>query len=195
MGIKSANSKYPCIWCKISKQEFSNLDNEMPLNHNSDVVTNFKKARDHEDASIYIGKRQDFGYARVAIANKIPFHKVVVDLLHLFLRITDKLTNLFISSLRDLDRGVGFNRQSDERNLSMLPNIQKYINFLEIEIKVGRSWYMSDRQIEFRDLTGEEKERLFEKMDVPLLFPNHPQRAHINIVTKFYIFFTFFCYL
>jgi hypothetical protein len=53
----------------------------------------------------------------------------------------------------------------------------------------------SEKQIEFRDLTGEEKERLFENMDMPLLFPNHPNRFQINTVTsKFSILYNIFCF-
>ena len=79
----------------------------------------------------------------------IPIHHVIIDSLHLFLRISDVLINLLIWDLRMLD---GHNRN----NMYTM----QYQQFLNSQCKVNFK-FQQDKQTEvlkWRDLTGPEKE-------------------------------------
>ena len=99
-------------------------------------------------------------------------HCVIIDHLHLFLRISDVLINLLI---RDLQVADGIDKAT-----STLPNEEKgkymvaYKNFLNgRDCKIKFNWFIDkeSKKLQFRDLTGPEKVRLFENIKIPELFP------------------------
>jgi|688.fasta_scaffold1813539_1 hypothetical protein len=53
---------------------------------------------------------------------KIPFHRIVVEVLHLFLRITDVLFELFISYLKELD-----GKQNNPVDLLTQPHLSRFL--------------------------------------------------------------------
>ena len=60
------------------------------------------------------------GYIKEPILN-IPFYRVVIDMLHLFLRISDVLYDLFIQDLRNLD-----GKQKNELDLGNMPHLNQF---------------------------------------------------------------------
>ncbi len=56
---------------------------------------------------------------------KIPFHRIVVGVLHLFLRITDVLYKLFIGGLKELD-----GKQNNQVDLSTQPHLRQFLTDL-----------------------------------------------------------------
>ena len=99
----------------------------------------------------------------------------MIDSLHLFLRIGDVLINLLIRDLRFLD-GV-------EKATSVITpdstNMKSYEEFLNKSCKIRFRWFI-DKESKWRDLTGPEKVRLFERIDIPTLFPAHPKRHELK---------------
>ena len=67
----------------------------------------------------------------------IPMHKVVIDNLHLFLRISDLLINLLIIDIRRLD-GIEKACCSD---MEKYQNLKKYIDLLK-ECKIPFHFYV-----------------------------------------------------
>ena len=93
----------------------------------------------------------------------IPIHHVIIDTLHLFLRISDVLINLLIRDIRILDG------QNKDNTYTM-----QYQQFLNDECKVQFK-FQTDKEtkvMKWQDLTGPEKKRLFKNMDIPTLFPS-----------------------
>ena len=100
----------------------------------------------------------------------IPLDHVIIDTLHLFLRITDLLINLLV---QDLLRRDGINKTISKLDRSKQTNVAKYEQFLNEQCGISFKWYVSeDKKLKWRDLTGPEKQRLFNNINVSDLFPD-----------------------
>ena len=84
LGINAANSYYPCIFCDSHKNTFKNT-----------IHSNCRKFD-----SVEIG---NLGFKNEPIIDFIKPENVIVDILHLFLRISDKLIDILISDLEKFD--------------------------------------------------------------------------------------------
>ena len=93
----------------------------------------------------------------------IPIDHVVIDTLHLFLRITGLLTNL-IQDLRSQD-GIAKRTMFHTKATNMVT----YEKFLNETCKIPFQWYVNPetKQLKWRDLTGPEKLRLFSTIQPP----------------------------
>ena len=102
----------------------------------------------------------------------IPIDHVVPDILHLFLSVSDVLTNLLIVELRRLD---GINKNTS--------HFDKYIKFLNEDCEVSFHTYQDkeSKVLKWRDLTGPEKVQVFNNIDLSDLFPDLPK---VNDVKK-----------
>ena len=109
----------------------------------------------------------------------IPIQHVVIDSLHLFLRIADVLINLLIRDLivDGIDKATG--ADLDKTNAT---NVKAYAQFLNGPCKIRFHWYVDKdtKKLKWRDLTGPEKNRLFKNMDVPVLFPALQHKQQIQ---------------
>jgi hypothetical protein len=162
MGLSSANSNYPCIWCINHKNQFAILE----------LDGSFKgpMARSVCDAKVKImNKSTDSrkGYAKMPIVKGIDFEKLVVDMLHLFLRITDVLEQHLIIKLKTID---AINDSSSNDNLEKQPTLKKFFDYITNDLKINRVYYIADNQVVLRSLDGDEKLRLFENINIELLF-------------------------
>ena len=95
-GIGAANSNYPCIWCKCSKEM------KYDMNRQWSITDQQKGARTISEALKYgslAKSKQKFSYQSNPIFPFIPTSNVIIDSLHLFLRIGDNLINLLITEL------------------------------------------------------------------------------------------------
>ncbi len=98
IGIDSASSKYACIWCKcpalqrhLSDPKWSMLD------------PNFGARSIEENVTFASSRSKQFNVSHLPIFRTIPLHCVVVDNLHMFLRVADNLIDLLIGSLCTMD--------------------------------------------------------------------------------------------
>ena len=112
----------------------------------------------------------------------IPISRVVIDNLHLFLRITDNLVNLLITDLRRFD-GI---EKCVNLTSSEAVNIKKYKSFLVTTCKINFHFYTckDTSSLKWRDLTGPEKYVLLSRVDLPNLFPNLPNVVLIQKLGK-----------
>ena len=96
--------------------------------------------------------------------------RVVIDSLHLFLRITDVLINLLI---RDLQIHDSITKASDIDRTPSNSCVKIYEEFLNVKCKIRFKWNVdrSSKEITYRDLTGPEKIRLFKGINIVSLFP------------------------
>ena len=105
----------------------------------------------------------------------------MIDTLHLFLRIADVLINLLIQDLRRED-GI---MKSIKTDTSQHVNITGYETLLH-DCKINFRWYISkdSKELQWRDLTGPEKVRLFTAVDLPKYFPSLKNSSAIQDVWK-----------
>ena len=113
----------------------------------------------------------------------VPIERVVIDNLHLFLRVADNLINLILD-LRHLD-GI---EKCNELDRSKATNIRECEAFLVHTCKIPFHFYIckDSRSLKWCDLTGLEKYKLFAKINLPDLFPNLP---NVSIIQEIWIQF------
>ena len=96
-----------------------------------------------------------------------PIERVVIDSLHLFLRIADVLSNFLI---RDLGIKDGLSKVTE---VPIDSYTKLYETILNKTCKIRFLWNVDkdSKEIKYRDLTGPEKVRLFTHMDIAEKFP------------------------
>ena len=95
----------------------------------------------------------------------IPLHQVIIDPLHMFLRISDVLINLLIRDLRVLD-GI-------EKVQGLDQTIEHYEQLLQQSSKIHFKFYAdkTTQGIKWCDFIGPKKIKLFSNIHIPTLFP------------------------
>ena len=157
LGIQAANSKYCCIWCKCSKDEYYDLDKEWS-------ITDPKKgARTHEEQAAILNhpdydKLVNYGYKKEPIFRDIiPISRYMIDMLHLFLRISDSLFNLLV---KDCCLADGFDMNAiSSFQVKKYKHMNSLQHFLNEKCKVCFIfiWIPETKKLTWRDLTGPEK--------------------------------------
>ena len=182
-GLDSATSQYSCIWCKCPKSERWDMSCEWSITDSKKGARTIEEIA--QKSKLPKSNKQKFNCSRTPVFPFIPLHRVVIDSLHLFLRIGDVLINLLIRDLRFLD-GV-------EKATSVITpdstNLKSYEEFLNKSCKIRFHWFIDkdSKSLKWRDLTGPEKVRLFERIDIPTLFPTHPQKYELKFLwSEFY---------
>ena len=98
LGLQGANARHPCLWCKCDKEDFYRTDQDWS------IVESELGARSHEERNAILAYQGDekkklvhFGYAKPALFRSIiPNFRYMIDMLHLYLRISDTLFNLLV---------------------------------------------------------------------------------------------------
>ena len=172
-GIDSATATHSCIWCICSK----NLDKQWSIVDEECGARTVKGM--NAAAALPKGSKKKFNCSNPPLFSMIPMHKVIIDNLHLFLCISDLLTNLLILDIRRLD-GI---EKACSSELGKYQNLNKYIELLK-ECKIPFHFYMckDSKKLKWRDLTGPEKHRLFARIDLPNAFPTIPHVQKIQCI-------------
>ena len=166
-GIGAANSEYACIWCTCSKKERCKKEMSWSITDES------KGARTVDKISVW-QRRGRYSCKNVPLFDFIPVKNVVIDVLHLFLRISDVLIQELIIELKRSDAindhqifNKGFDR---EKNVHMA----EYESFLRKDLNISFNWNVNrdSKKLEYRDLTGPEKIKLFENIDLSSIIGN-----------------------
>jgi len=169
-GLEAANAEYACIWCKCPKGKRDDMTMEWSL---TDVSKGARTIEEIAEKST-LGK-QRYNCRHLPLFRFIPIERVIIDTLHLFLRISDNLTDLLIRDLKaqdDLDKKR--RRKHDKTNLEM------YATHLNETCKIRFKWSEDTKELKYRDLTGPEKIRLFKNTDLCQQFPRLPNNDKIN---------------
>ena len=94
VGIDSTTREYSCIWCKCPSKEWYNPEKRWSLSDNA------RGARTtEENLTLATGTRKKFNVSHPPLFTSIPLENVVIDNLHLFLRVSDVLIDLILESL------------------------------------------------------------------------------------------------
>ena len=178
-GIESATSEFACIWCKCPKEKRFDMALEWSFTNLTKGARSVEEIT--EKAKLPKKSKVRFNCCKKPIFPFIPLHRVVIDN---FLRISDVLINLLIRDIRIID-GM-------ERVTSKLPDNSKgkylvsYKDFLNGPCKIRFNWYIDDdtKKLSYRDLTGPEKIRLLEKINIPVLVPPLDKKEQLQTLWK-----------
>jgi hypothetical protein len=138
-GQKESNASEACIYCKTNLKAAPNVNEIIPISRSlKDVPDNFEP-----------------------ILTFINFDKCVIDLLHLLLRITDTMYYLLLLKFLKMDGNP------NTVNLDQRPSLKVFVEFLKNECKIVSPVYTSetsDVKINFRNLNGNERMRIFKEL-------------------------------
>lgn len=122
------------------------------------------------------------GYKHIPLVKTIDYRNCVPDILHLILRITDKLEDLILEKIAYLD-STG---RPHNRDINKQPNFMKFIKILE-KFGVTGSWRYDGGEAKKRQLTGDEKWKILKnlgKEDDDFLYNNFRELENAKIVNK-----------
>ncbi|RNA32685.1 hypothetical protein BpHYR1_042696 [Brachionus plicatilis] len=156
LGLYSASSNFPSLWCEVKKDELSIIGGNKPRSsetHLQIINRPKKKSNSH------------LGYKCKPIISEIPYSNYIIDLLHLFLRVSDVLFEFLISELFGLDKfGVSSVFDEDKHlNLSKLFNFVK--SECDISLKIFKNKEKSINSI-MNSLPATSRLKIFEKINI-----------------------------
>ena len=162
-GINNATSNHPCLWCAINKTLFGKVTECEAAYRINNLVIN-----------------TDLGKTRPPIFHFIKMRNVIVDVLHMFLRITDRLVLLLHKNLEQMD--CTFSTLLKDQNL----NFKKLIDLFE-SLGIKKPYRIEKKDFILRDLNGVDKLKLFEKINLCSLFPDMTNVVEKNkLLRNFY---------
>ena len=164
-GIDSASSTYACIWCHCPAQERHLSDTKWSIINTDEGARSIE-----ENIRIANSRKKTYNVSNVPIFQKVPLTRVVVDNLHMFLRVADTLIDLLLSTLLTMDR---VNQSLHVRSLNNLEYLSKFeANIKEMGISGYTFWIGKEsKKLKWRTLTGPEKLIVFANIDLIQLFP------------------------
>ncbi|XP_033730336.1 uncharacterized protein LOC117319683 isoform X1 [Pecten maximus] len=185
VGISSVAATHSCIYCKCEKKERINLAKRWSM---KDPVLGARLSYISSEpmdipATGRSSKRkkvQTYSIVNQPLFPCITPFQVVLDQLHLFLRITDKLFNLLVSELRVLDN-ISQQATFVELDRTKIKHVAALENVLQqmgipFELFVNKD----TRKLEYRDLMGPEKLKLMEKFKASDLLPDRERADQIQ---------------
>ena len=223
-GHKSPNASEGCVWCKcdlrkdvitfedlkILQNSFEKSKTYQVANGNVRAVTKARKVPIKINGKIesYYLTQKDWPIGRdidvideghqYPIIDFIPYENCVIDLLHLLLRVSDKLFDLLIWKLEKIDNNKG-------TDINKRVTFKIFIDFLKNDCKISNPCYISKKEdkIKLRSLNGNEKQKIFDKIFEPYdnttfrrksfedLFPPHLIPEEIDFVPESLVWFDF----
>ena len=98
------------------------------------------------------------------IFNFIKPENIIVDLLHLFLRISDKLLSILSTKITQMDL-------TWQKDMNKNKNLKSFVNFLN-DIKIKKPCYYENNTYKFRNFNGDERHKIFKSINFKEIFPN-----------------------
>lgn len=119
--------------------------------------------------------KKQFNVSNSPLFPTIPLTHVVIDNLHLFLRVSDVLLNLLITELRRQD-AIDKTKRFSSFEISKYKHIQGFQQFVKSLGIPGFEFYIgqTSKELKCRSLIGPEKLRVFQNIHIRLLLPNFP---------------------
>ena len=141
MGINQANSTYACVWCTAHIKDFC---------FDWSIWDPLFGARSNEESRmkrVHKKSLNRLGYISAPIFDFIPFKNVIIDLLHLFLRITDKLTDFILDDIQSLDGYQSLYESLTDPLIQNSKNSYAYIQFLSKDCHIRNCFYLKEKKI------------------------------------------------
>ena len=123
MGMKAATSNFACVWCKIHKDNRWEMDKDLDYYNSVPIKCTLQEII---NMALKKGARDKFSCDHKALIN-IDLDHVVLDELHLLLRVMDVLLNNIIQEVISWDQKENFNKKKSERRNTHLTKLQETI--------------------------------------------------------------------
>ncbi|XP_048589349.1 uncharacterized protein LOC116615043 [Nematostella vectensis] len=161
LGLKGATANYACAWCKIHKDDRWKTDNDFHSFNKSPMSRSLKEIKE-------LCKKSTDNYCCGAepLLN-IELDHVIVDELHLMLRVTDVLTKNLVYQAIDRDKKDDFDKKRGEGKGSHLKKLVSTIRSLGISFDVWEQLNAdksSSGKYDFTSLTGSNKKTLLSQL-------------------------------
>lgn len=158
-GLGAANQNFACIWCKCPRHERFDISKKWSLTDKS------HGARDSQEIGKH-AKSKQYNCKTNPLFNFIPIDHVIIDTLHLFLRISDNLIELLIRELHRkdaIDKVSTFSNGFCRNRYKHMAGYEKFVK----ELGINFEWKINKdtKKLEYRDLTGPEKLLLFQHIN------------------------------
>ncbi len=130
-GIDSASSNYACIWCKCPLAERFDMDKEWSI---FDKQARARTIEETLTLSQACRSQKQFNVSHPPLFPSIPLTNVVIDNLHMFLRVSYVLTDHFVLELRRqnlIEKKKTFS-SLDPDKYKHLDGFQRFVTSLEI---------------------------------------------------------------
>ena len=173
-GIDSASSTHACIWCKCPAMERYDSTQVWSITDSAHGARTIE-----ENKAIARSRCKKYNVTFEPIFDTIPLTHVVVDNLHMFLRVADTIIDLFLLELRRLDK---IEKATKIASLEKLQYIRKYETTLKSLGISGFSFWIGreSKKLKWRTLTGPEKLILFENINLLVTFPEVPHCEEVQ---------------
>ena len=169
LGINNANSKHPCPWCKFNAKKTVEIDKEWPISrtHKESLKIlaqgkNVTKKKTKATSSKIVREEdsQTLGYKYKPIIDFIQFEDVAIDVLHVLLRISEKIFESLITKINKLDGNI------QSANFENRPILKHFFDILSIDCKIWKPYSFINvpgkvKEIKIRSLNGNEILRIF----------------------------------
>lgn len=111
MGLKGATSDYSCLWCKIHQLQRWDMSKEIDFYHTGEIKRTLKEITEFQGSTKFCCIHPPLF--------DIDLDHVVLDELHLMIRITNRLTDCIITEVIERDSKSDFlKKKRREGNLS-----------------------------------------------------------------------------
>ena len=115
-GVETANSEYACVWCKCPKGKWDDMSMGWSL---TDVRKGARTIEEiTEKSTLSKQNKERYNCSHIPLFPFIPIKRVIIDTLHLFLCISDSLTDL---SIRDLKMQDDLNKKRKNKQSKTKP--------------------------------------------------------------------------
>lgn len=179
-GLDSASSEYACIWCKCPLDERSLTDKQWSI---TDTALGARTIE--ENIALSSRKRtsrtKTYNVSRRPLFPTIPLSHVVIDNLHLFLRVADVLIDLLVLELRRQD-SIEKTKKFSSFDITKFRHLDRYQQFVASLGIPGYNFFIGkdSKQLKYRTLTGPENLKLFEKINLEQMLPSLPESETIT---------------
>ena len=166
-GIDSATSDHACIWCKCPKDDCSNVDVQWSI-----TDTSLGTCTIEENVGLSQRRRKQFNVSRRLLFPTIPLSHVVIDNLHMFLRVSDVLLNQLLDRLKAED-AIDKARKFSNWDISKHKYLKAYEDFVASLYISNYQFYLGKNShvLKVRSLTGPEKLKLANDINLQSLLP------------------------
>ena len=171
MGLSSATSTHACLWCLIHKLD--RWDTSKPIEHYQSVE--MKRTLAHIKSMLPLKK---FSVINQPLFN-IELDHVILDELHLMMRVTDRLTENIISEVMERDSQADISKARGEKKGVYLDTLVNTIKGIGISFSIWEKKNADGKgsgSYDWTSLIGSDKKKLMELLPAQLeekdiLFP------------------------
>ena len=168
MGLGSCASTYACAWCKCPESQFWDMSISWSM---TDVTLGARTIQEIDSESKKTGKRKDHFACLRSPMLCIEVAKVIMDPLHMFLRVSDQLIRQLVKDTHTQDKVKKNQKNVDLTKCVNMKAFEKFVQDLGIQWK-----FTTDKTsglLTYRDFVGPEHKKIQRAIDLRKLIPWH----------------------